>query len=137
MFPNPHHVYMHDTPQKQYFEATSRTFSHGCLRVQKPFDLAALALDDPGWTTQALLDASANGKTRTITLKRPLPVLILYWTAEVDRDGRVRFLPDVYGRDPAIVRALAAAVKLRKRRSSRSPDEEDQTTSVTPIRVQG
>jgi len=115
IFPNPHHVYLHDTPQKQYFGETSRTFSHGCVRVEKPMELAALALDDPAWTTQTLLDAAATGKTRTITLAKPLPVLILYWTAAVDPDGRVRFLPDVYGRDPAIIRALGAKFAFRRR----------------------
>src|SRR2546425_1497550 len=93
ILPNPHHVYLHDTPQKTYFNETSRTFSHGCVRVQKPFELAALALDDPAWTTQALIDAAETGKTRTIVLPKPLPVLILYWTAAVGRDGRVQFLP--------------------------------------------
>jgi len=115
ILPNPHHVYLHDTPQKSYFNETSRTFSHGCVRVQKPFELAALALDDPAWTTPALLDAAATGKTRTIVLRQPLPVLILYWTAAVGRDGRVQFLPDVYGRDPAVVRGLPAKFSFRKR----------------------
>jgi len=115
ILPNPHHVYLHDTPQKTYFNETSRTFSHGCVRVQKPFELAALALDDPAWTTQALIDAAETGKTRTIVLPKPLPVLILYWTAAVGRDGRVQFLPDVYGRDPAVIRALAAKFAFRKR----------------------
>jgi len=115
ILPNPHHVYLHDTPQKSYFAESSRTFSHGCVRVEKPFELAALALDDPAWTTQALLDAAATGKTRTIVLRKPLPVLILYWTAAVHRDGRVRFLPDVYGRDPAVIRGLAGGVMVRKR----------------------
>jgi murein L,D-transpeptidase YcbB/YkuD len=115
IMPNPHNVYLHDTPSKSYFNETSRTFSHGCVRVGKPFELASLALDDPAWTTQALLDAAAAGTTRTIVLKKPLPVLILYWTAEVSRDGRVRFLPDVYGRDPAVIRGLAAGFAFRKR----------------------
>ena len=115
IMPNPHHVYLHDTPQKSYFNETSRSFSHGCVRVQKPFELAALALDDPAWTTQALLDAAATGKTRTIVLRKPLPVLILYWTAAVGSDGRVQFLPDIYGRDPAVVRGLNARFAFRKR----------------------
>src|SRR5262249_45240669 len=105
-----------DAPrQESYFKETSRTFSHGCVRVQKPFELASLALDDPAWSTQALLDAAATGKTRTIVLQKPLPVLILYWTAAVGPDGRVQFLPDVYGRDPAVIRGLAAAFSVRKR----------------------
>lgn len=115
MFPNPHHVYLHDTPQKSYFDEPSRTFSHGCVRVENPFELAALALDDPAWTTHALLDATANRKTRTIVLQKPLPVLILYWTASVGRDGRVYFLPDVYGRDPAVIRGLEVPFTFRKR----------------------
>ena len=115
IMPNPHHVYLHDTPQKAYFKETSRSFSHGCVRVEKPFELAALALDDPAWTTQALLDAAATGKTRTIVLRQPLPVLILYWTAAVSVDGSVEFLPDVYGRDPAVVRGLNAKFAFRKR----------------------
>jgi len=115
ILPNPHHVYLHDTPQKSFFGETSRTFSHGCVRVQKPFELASLALDDPAWSTQALLDAAATGKTRTVVLKKPLPVLILYWTASADAEGRVHFLPDVYGRDPAVIRALAGGVTMRRR----------------------
>ena len=115
IFPNSHNVYLHDTPQKSFFRETSRTFSHGCVRVAKPIELAALALDDPAWTTPALLDAAATGKTRTIVLRQPLPVLILYWTAAVGRDGRVQFLPDVYGRDPAVIRGLAAKFSFRKR----------------------
>jgi murein L,D-transpeptidase YcbB/YkuD len=114
MLPNPHHVYLHDTPQKSYFNETSRTFSHGCGRVQNPFELAALALDDPAWTTPALLTAAANGKTRTIVLRQPLPVLIFYWTAAAGGDGRVEFLPDVYGRDPAVIRGLAAKFSFSK-----------------------
>jgi murein L,D-transpeptidase YcbB/YkuD len=115
MFPNSHSVYLHDTPSKSFFDETSRTFSHGCVRVQKPVELAALALEDPAWSVEAIEAAIATGKTKTIMLKEPLPVLILYWTAAVDPDGRVRFLPDVYGRDPAIVRALHAEWKTPKR----------------------
>ncbi len=115
MFPNPHSVYLHDTPSKSFFNETSRTFSHGCVRVQKPVELAALALEDPAWTTSALEAAIATGKTRTIMLKEPVPVLIFYWTAAVDADGRVMFRPDVYKRDPAISRALHAESKAPKR----------------------
>jgi murein L,D-transpeptidase YcbB/YkuD len=115
IFPNPHNVYLHDTPQKSYFNEISRTFSHGCVRVEKPFELTAIALDDPAWTTSALLDAAATGKTRTIVLRQPMPVLILYWTAAVGLDGRVQFLPDIYGRDPAVVHGLAARFSFRKR----------------------
>lgn len=110
VMPNRHHIYLHDTPSKASFNRTTRTFSHGCIRVEHPFALATLALDDPRWTADALLAATASGKTRTIVLPRPLPVVVLYGTAVVDPDGRTRFLPDVYGRDPEIVAALVAPV---------------------------
>jgi L,D-transpeptidase YcbB len=106
MFPNSHSVYLHDTPSKSYFEDTSRTFSHGCVRVQEPVQLAAQVLDDAAWNEQSLEDAIATGKTRTVMLKQPIPVLILYWTAAVDSDGRVTFRRDIYDRDAAVIAAL-------------------------------
>ena len=112
MLPNRHSIYLHDTPSKSYFAESRRTFSHGCVRVQKPVELAALALDDPAWTVESLERAIATGRTRTIVLAQPLPVLILYWTAAVGRDGLVYFLPDVYDRDPAVVRALDGVFRL-------------------------
>ena len=115
MFPNSHSVYLHDTPSKSFFDETSRTFSHGCVRVQKPVDLAALVLNDPAWSAANLSAAIATGETKTIMLKNPLPVLILYWTASVDADGRVVFRPDIYGRDSAIIRALDAEWERPKR----------------------
>jgi murein L,D-transpeptidase YcbB/YkuD len=115
LFPNPYAVYLHDTPSKSFFQETSRSFSHGCVRVQKPFELAALIIDDPAVTEHTLRQEVAKGKSRTITLKRSLPVLILYWTASVARDGTLRFLPDVYHRDPAIVRGLNGPLVPLKR----------------------
>jgi murein L,D-transpeptidase YcbB/YkuD len=115
MFPNAYSVYLHDTPSKSFFKQTSRTFSHGCVRVEKPFELAALALDDPAWSAEALHALTATEETKTILLQRPLPVLILYWTAAVADDGRVNFLPDVYGRDPPIISALGRGFAFRRR----------------------
>lgn len=114
VFPNPHHVYLHDTPSKSAFNETSRSFSHGCVRVQNPVDLAVRCLDDPAWTADTLRAAIATNRTRTISLTKPLPVLILYWTAAVGRDGLVYFLPDIYGRDPAVIRGLGGAFSLRQ-----------------------
>lgn len=115
LLPNKHHVYLHDTPTKASFNRTSRTLSHGCVRVEHPFALAALALDDPSWTADGLAAAASSGKTRTIVLKKPLPVLILYSTASPDPEGRVRFLPDVYERDPELVQQLAEPAAPRPR----------------------
>jgi murein L,D-transpeptidase YcbB/YkuD len=115
MFPNPHLVYLHDTPEKDLLEAEGRTFSSGCIRVQNVFDLAALVIDDPdNWSKEKLLAAADTGVTRTIVLERKVPVLLTYWTAVVAPDGRVYFYEDVYGRDPANLAALDAPFKFAR-----------------------
>jgi murein L,D-transpeptidase YcbB/YkuD len=114
MFPNSHSVYLHDTPSKSLFEREDRTFSSGCIRVENPLDLAALLLEgQKGWDRAALDAAVAEGKTRTITLAKRVPVLLLYWTAWVDRDGALQFRRDVYGRDAKVAAGLAEKFRLR------------------------
>jgi murein L,D-transpeptidase YcbB/YkuD len=108
IFPNPFFVFLHDTPQKTLFDAAQRTFSSGCIRVEDAVTLAELVLDDPRWTRARLEAEIATGRTHTVHLSTPLPVLVLYWTASVDAHGHVRFLPDVYGRDPRVLAALDA-----------------------------
>jgi murein L,D-transpeptidase YcbB/YkuD len=109
MLPNPHMVYLHDTPRQDLFESEERTFSHGCIRVQNVFELAALALDEPQlWSKEKLLAAADTGRTQTILLRRKVPVLFTYWTAAVDPDERVVFFEDVYERDAAELAALDA-----------------------------
>jgi murein L,D-transpeptidase YcbB/YkuD len=107
MFPNPHMVYLHDTPSKSLFDQDERTFSSGCIRVQKAFELAELVLNDPAqWNQETMAAAVATQKMQTVNLARPVPVLILYWTAQPRADGRVLFRNDVYNRDPATLAAL-------------------------------
>jgi murein L,D-transpeptidase YcbB/YkuD len=107
MFPNRFSVYLHDTPDKSLFDQTRRTFSSGCVRVDRPMDLADFVLDgDPLWTRDALQAAIESGETRTIRLPRSLPVHILYWTAWIDEEGRIQFRKDVYGRDKLLREAL-------------------------------
>jgi murein L,D-transpeptidase YcbB/YkuD len=107
MFPNPYLVYLHDTPSKSLFDREERTFSSGCIRVQKPFELAELVLNDPAqWNAESMAAVRATGKTQTVRLRQPLPVLLLYWTAQPRADGQVIFRNDVYGRDPATLAAL-------------------------------
>jgi murein L,D-transpeptidase YcbB/YkuD len=108
MFPNPFDVYLHGTPSQHLFARTVRSFSHGCVRLEKPQDLAAYLLkDDPKWSPEAIQDAIATGDHQTIVLARPLPVYILYWTAWVDADGTVELRRDLYGHDAAVEQALA------------------------------
>ncbi len=107
MFPNKHAVYIHDTPSKSLFAHNERMFSSGCIRVERPFELAELLLDDPErWDQQGIQQLLDSRRTQRVNLKEPLPVLILYWTAEADADGRVHFRRDVYDRDAPVLDAL-------------------------------
>ncbi len=108
MFPNPFDVYLHGTPSQHLFARTVRNFSHGCVRLEKPADLAAYLLkDNPQWTPETIQDAIASGEHQTVLLPKPLPVYILYWTVWVDADGTVELRRDLYGHDEAIAKALA------------------------------
>lgn len=110
LFPNPYHVYLHDTPSKSLFGRTQRAFSHGCIRVQNPLDLGRLILgnDTGNPTTPEKMDQIiASGKTTTVILKQPLPIYLMYLTTNVS-DGKVMFKPDLYDRDNSIFVALNA-----------------------------
>jgi murein L,D-transpeptidase YcbB/YkuD len=116
MFPNKHLVYLHDTPSQSLFEKETRTFSSGCIRVEHPLALAELLLDDPAtWNQARIAEVIKSQETKTVYLRQPIPVLLLYWTTMVDADNQVLFMPDVYGRDAAILENLQAASRLRQR----------------------
>jgi len=105
--PNSHDVYLHDTPAKSLFDLSVRAFSHGCIRVERPLDLAAWLLRaQPEWNIEALQAAIVGGAEQSIVLRGSEPVYVLYWTAFVADDGVVAFQPDIYGRDAVLVRAL-------------------------------
>jgi murein L,D-transpeptidase YcbB/YkuD len=107
MLPNPYDVYLHDTPATHLFTRARRTFSHGCVRVAHPLELAQWAFrGDPRWNRARLASAVASGRRESIALPRPIPVYLLYWTAWADSDGSVHFRDDVYGRDRALSEAL-------------------------------
>jgi hypothetical protein len=109
IFPNPYAVYLHDTPERALFERTARTFSSGCIRVQDPVGLAGWVLEEtPGWG-QAEIDAAiATGTETRASLAAPMPIHIVYLTPFPDAAGTVTYAPDVYGRDGAVLEALAA-----------------------------
>ncbi|MDH3888494.1 MAG: L,D-transpeptidase family protein, partial [Gammaproteobacteria bacterium] len=97
MFPNSHFVYLHDTPSKQLFNRSSRAFSSGCIRVRNPFELAELLLQDQdGWDRAQIDTAIDSLKQQRVSLSGPVPVLLLYWTVNVDADGTVYFKEDIY-----------------------------------------
>ena len=108
MFPNDFDIYLHDTPADHLFKQEERDFSHGCIRLERPLDLARYLLQgDPDWTPEKLQEAIVSGETRSVTLQKPLPVHILYFTAWVDEDGTVQLRRDVYGHDAKLAAALA------------------------------
>jgi L,D-transpeptidase YcbB len=113
MFPNKYSVYLHDTPTKALFDKDERTFSSGCIRVQKAFELAELVLNDPAQWNQATMAEVVKAKAmKTVNLAKPVPVLLLYWTAQPTPDGQVLFRNDVYGRDPPTLAALNSEFRL-------------------------
>jgi murein L,D-transpeptidase YcbB/YkuD len=108
IFPNEHAVYLHDTPSKSLFGRSERAFSHGCIRTQNPFDLAERLLASAGWD-RARIDAQIESKeTKTVHLPEPLPVLLLYWTADIGPNGESWFFKDIYERDQRVLDALEA-----------------------------
>jgi murein L,D-transpeptidase YcbB/YkuD len=110
MFPNSHFVFLHDTPSRELFAQETRTFSSGCIRVENPLELADIVLErNGGWNLEKLQEVVDSGVTQTVSLKEPLPVLILYLTAIAFDDGRdFTFYRDVYGRDGKVLDALNA-----------------------------
>jgi len=109
MFPNEHNVYLHSTPATQLFSQSRRDFSHGCIRVEKPEELAAWLLrDQPKWTVDSVRAAIQSGPdNQQVNLSRPIPVVIIYLTAVVEEDGEVYFFDDIYGHDRSLNAVLA------------------------------
>ena len=107
MFPNRYNVYLHDTPSRELFAKTVRTFSSGCIRIEKPLDLAVYLLkDDPKWTRKNISAALQRNTKQTVSVKPAIPIYLLYWTVLIDEEGFVRFREDIYGRDKRLVKAF-------------------------------
>jgi L,D-transpeptidase YcbB len=108
IFPNSYNIYFHDTPEQVFFSKSRRDFSHGCIRLEKPADLAVWVLrNNPGWDMDRVR-AAMNGTTQQqVNLTQKIPVLILYATVIVTEDGVVHFYDDIYGHDAALEKVLA------------------------------
>lgn len=109
MFPNRFNVYLHDTPARELFSSNVRSFSHGCIRIRKPVDLAEyLMKGHADWTRDRILSGIQSGVEQKIYLPQPVNVHVLYLTAWVDEEGIVQFRRDIYGRDRRMYHALEA-----------------------------
>ncbi|MCP5089014.1 MAG: L,D-transpeptidase family protein [Rhodobacteraceae bacterium] len=110
MFPNKFNIYLHDTPSKSLFKKEVRTFSHGCIRVQRPVDFAHKLLErqtsNPAGAFQAWLDTR---REQFVNLEKPVPVYLSYRTAFFGKGGRVNYRRDFYGRDKKVFNALSKA----------------------------
>ncbi|MFA7536818.1 MAG: L,D-transpeptidase family protein [Desulfuromonadales bacterium] len=107
MFPNAHDIYLHDTPARQLFARDRRSLSSGCIRLEKPLELAEYLLRGSRIGSRSALEQRlAEHKESSASLPQPVPVHILYRTAWVDRQGALHFRPDIYGRDHVLRQAL-------------------------------
>jgi L,D-transpeptidase YcbB len=109
MFPNAHDIYLHDSPSRGLFKRSTRAYSSGCIRVEKPIELAEFLLkNNDGWNRRRIEGVIAAGKNRSVVLPNPVAVHLVYLTAWMGRDGRVQFRNDLYNRDARLVAALDA-----------------------------
>ena len=107
IFPNNYSIYFHDTPEQIFFAKSLRDFSHGCIRLEKPSDLAVWVLrNNPGWDMERVRAAMNGSTTQQVNLAHPIPVLIVYATVIVTEDGIVHFYDDIYGHDAALEKVL-------------------------------
>jgi L,D-transpeptidase YcbB len=109
IFPNSYNIYMHDTPEKLFFQRTRRDDSHGCIRLERPEDMAVWVLrNNPGWDKNKI-HAAMNGKSDNlqVNLTEPIPVLIVYGTVYVEENGQVHFFDDIYNHDKELEDVLA------------------------------
>lgn len=111
IFPNEYSVCMHDTPSRYLFSKAGRAFSHGCIRVDRPIELAEVLLAGEGWTRQQVDARVRSQATSTVVLAQPLPVFVRYWTAEVSEQGEMYFYDDIYERDAAELASLDKALQ--------------------------
>jgi murein L,D-transpeptidase YcbB/YkuD len=113
IFPNQSDVYLHDTPANALFSKSRRDFSHGCVRVENPQQLAEFVLkDQEGWSKETIQAAMQTPKTQHVVLKKPVPVLFFYTTSFFDQHDNLMFYQDIYDQDPVLQSALEKPADL-------------------------
>lgn len=112
LFPNSFNIYLHDTPSKSLFSRDKRAFSHGCIRVSDPEWLANYVLRKQSeWTPERINEAMNAGEEKHVKVKDPLPVIITYYTAWVDDNGRLNFRDDIYGHDKKVMSKMFTGLR--------------------------
>jgi murein L,D-transpeptidase YcbB/YkuD len=107
MFPNKHNVYLHDTPSRSLFARDERTFSSGCIRIEKPYELAGILMSEmEEWTPERIRQAMEAGIEKTVVLKNPAGVYLTYLTAWGTKKGVIHYRADIYNRDAEMLKAL-------------------------------
>ena len=107
LFPNSFNIYLHDTPAKSLFNKDKRAYSHGCIRVREPEKLANYVLrNQPEWTPEKISEAMNSGEEKYVKVKDPIPVVVTYYTAWVDENGRLNFREDIYGHDEKLAQKM-------------------------------
>lgn len=114
LFPNAHSIYMHDTPQKSFFQRDMRALSHGCVRLAEPRVMAAAVM---GTTVEEIGRQIAQGQNKALPVPHKIPVYVSYFTAWPKKDGTIAYYDDVYGRDDYTAKAFAATTKARAAQS--------------------
>jgi murein L,D-transpeptidase YcbB/YkuD len=113
-FPNQSGAYLHDSPEKDLFDSVLLSFSHGCIRVDDAIGLAEWMLKKQGWSEDRLQKAIDSNKTQTLSLSRPMPLYIFYFTAWVESDGSLQFRDDIYGKDAELEKAVLYVASAKR-----------------------
>ncbi|MBU0909197.1 MAG: L,D-transpeptidase family protein [Proteobacteria bacterium] len=122
IFPNQFDVYLHDSPHKGLFQRNVRAFSHGCIRIEKPVELAVYLLrDSKKWTREQILAAIKEGNEQTVNLPQPVPVHLIYLTAWVDDNNILQFRDDIYGRDIMLDESLPINPPTKNENNAKAP----------------
>ena len=134
MFPNQYNVYLHDTPTDSLFARASRSFSHGCVRLENPLALAEYVLrDQPEWTRDRIAEAMNAEQERTVKLRSAIPVYLGYWTARASADGVVQFRRDVYDIDRRQTILLADRLSRLRKSAAAAASAANGTTAPSSI----
>ena len=106
MFPNKYDIYLHDTPSRNLFSRGSRAYSHGCIRVYKPKELAIKLLEGTKYDRERIDSLISTHETTRVLMPEPLDILLMYWTCGINPEGKLFFVPDIYERDQAVLKDL-------------------------------